>query len=61
MENQIHKLTKEFPFSKRELAMYLLQRYELEFLEEQWNKENSDNEDAFNSEDHNFVMTRAIE
>ncbi len=41
--------------------MYLLQRYELEFLEEQWNKENSDNEDAFNSEDHNFVMTRAIE
>jgi hypothetical protein len=55
MENPIHELTEEFPFSTRELAMYLLQRYELEFPEEQWNNEKSDNEDLFNNENHNLL------
>ena len=35
IENQIHKLTEELPFNTRELAMYILQLYELEFPEEQ--------------------------
>jgi hypothetical protein len=42
MDNHTHKITEEFPFNTRQLAIYLLQRYKIEFPEEHWIDEELD-------------------
>jgi hypothetical protein len=42
MDNHTHKITEDFPFNTRQLAIYLLQRYKIEFPEEHWIDEELD-------------------
>jgi hypothetical protein len=58
MDNQTHKITEEFPFKTREIVIYLLQRWKIEFLEEHWIDEGFDREDDHDNIDNpNFDMT----